>query len=315
LTGTELIHPLFTPTTCIVGISLAITGSRCPSGTIEPGEGCDAGNTNDGDGCDNTCAVEPCWSCSGTPSVCAPLPAGTSCGDADGIDCTVDGTCDAAQHCVETPDSSLCDDENACTLEECNPIVGGCVFHDNPCDDGNPCTSDSCLGDCMHAPFIILDCKAAMSSTLVIKGRQRQTYVEIHYGDSTTQAEFADPTTNATYLFCVFAGTANASVASANLPPDATHWEATSKGFSYRDSAAAVDGISRVKLLASDADATKIILKGKGAALNVATPPYDFPITAQLLNHQSSVCWKATYNPSDVRTNDAGKLKLKATGP
>jgi cysteine-rich repeat protein len=166
LTGTELIHPLFTPTTCIVGISLAITGSRCPSGTIEPGEGCDDGNTNNGDGCDNTCAVEPCWSCSGTPSVCAPLPAGTSCGDADGIDCTVDGTCDAAQHCVETPDSSLCDDENACTLEECDPIVGGCVFHDNPCDDGNPCTSDSCLGDCMHAPFIILDCKAAMSSTL-----------------------------------------------------------------------------------------------------------------------------------------------------
>src|SRR6185369_3590814 len=30
---------------------------------------CDDGNTTDGDGCDHTCRVEPCYECTGSPSL------------------------------------------------------------------------------------------------------------------------------------------------------------------------------------------------------------------------------------------------------
>ncbi|HSP97160.1 MAG TPA: DUF4215 domain-containing protein [Candidatus Dormibacteraeota bacterium] len=174
---------------------------RDPSGTIEAGEECDDGNIIDGDGCDHTCAVERCWSCSGAPSVCAPvstpcdpncqngvldpgeecddgnaidgdgcdhacavetcwqfdsfvglsfpLPSGTSCDAQDGIACTINGMCDGAGHCIETPTASLCDDDgDPCTGEVCDPMTG-----------------------CMHTPDVRLDCRPASSSTLQLKNR------------------------------------------------------------------------------------------------------------------------------------------------
>jgi cysteine-rich repeat protein len=40
---------------------------------------CVDGNFADGDGCDAQCQVEPCWTCSGTPSVCMPASDGSPC--------------------------------------------------------------------------------------------------------------------------------------------------------------------------------------------------------------------------------------------
>ncbi|HSP97161.1 MAG TPA: hypothetical protein VL049_07945 [Candidatus Dormibacteraeota bacterium] len=85
---------------------------------------------------------------------------------------------------------------------------------------------------------------------------------------------------NASYRFCVFAGAANTTAATANVPPDASRWQPTAKGFSYKDPAAAAAGIVRVKLIASDTDRARIGLKGKGASLDIAAPPVDLPITA-----------------------------------
>lgn len=52
---------------------------------------CDDGNGEDGDGCDSQCQIEPCFSCTGTPSVCTPLGDGAAC--SDGLDCTDGETC------------------------------------------------------------------------------------------------------------------------------------------------------------------------------------------------------------------------------
>jgi cysteine-rich repeat protein len=54
---------------------------------------CDDGNTANGDGCDATCRVEPCFSCSGMPSVCTPEPDGAAC--EDGSPCTTGEQCSA----------------------------------------------------------------------------------------------------------------------------------------------------------------------------------------------------------------------------
>jgi cysteine-rich repeat protein len=52
---------------------------------------CDDGNSNDGDGCDHECRVEPCFSCTGSPSVCTPLADGSACDDRQ--DCTTGEAC------------------------------------------------------------------------------------------------------------------------------------------------------------------------------------------------------------------------------
>jgi len=52
---------------------------------------CDDGNTVSGDGCDAECQIEPCWSCTGDPSVCTPLGDASAC--EDGSACTTGETC------------------------------------------------------------------------------------------------------------------------------------------------------------------------------------------------------------------------------
>lgn len=83
-----------------------------------PEEACDDGNEVDGDGCSTICAVEPCYTCAGSPSLCAHAPAGTGCPD-DGNPCTV-GQCDGAGTCVHAPTvgGESCDDGDACTLND-----------------------------------------------------------------------------------------------------------------------------------------------------------------------------------------------------
>jgi len=61
---------------------------------------CNDDDTVDGDGCDAECRVEPCWTCSGDPSVCTPSPDGAACDDYD--PCTSGETCSAGT-CSGTP--------------------------------------------------------------------------------------------------------------------------------------------------------------------------------------------------------------------
>jgi cysteine-rich repeat protein len=63
------------------------------SGTFGRRCGCDDGNSVSGDGCDAECQVEPCFSCTGDPSVCVPLPEDATC--EDGSACTTGETCTA----------------------------------------------------------------------------------------------------------------------------------------------------------------------------------------------------------------------------
>lgn len=54
---------------------------------------CDDGNNLSGDGCSGLCQVEPCFTCTGTPSVCTPSADGASCDDRSA--CTTGETCSA----------------------------------------------------------------------------------------------------------------------------------------------------------------------------------------------------------------------------
>lgn len=150
--------------------------SSCGNGSIDSGEQCDddQGTPSDGDGCSADCQIEPCFSCSGTPSSCSPnfdpCDDGNACttGDVcsggicagsggtgslcdDDNDCTSDDQCTAGV-CGGTPlDGATCDDGNACTVGEvCN--AGTCASPPVACDDADPCTTDACnpASGCVH---------------------------------------------------------------------------------------------------------------------------------------------------------------------
>ncbi len=78
--------------------------------------GCSDGNAADGDGCDATCQVEPCFTCSGEPSACAPVADGGSCDDRR--DCTVGESCAAG----------VCG--NGSPVSPCVDVTGTWAVHD-----------------------------------------------------------------------------------------------------------------------------------------------------------------------------------------
>ncbi|KAL7543030.1 hypothetical protein ACHAXR_012487, partial [Thalassiosira sp. AJA248-18] len=142
---------------------------------IAPPQDCDDGNACTVDSCDSTLP----GLCVHTPLVCD-----------DGNACNGEFSCDAATgSCVEDAPPVDCNDDNACTVDSCDPTLPGLCLHtdvvcddgnacngvfscnaesgcveDAPpvdCDDGNACTVDTCdpavPGLCVHTPVVCDD--------------------------------------------------------------------------------------------------------------------------------------------------------------
>ncbi len=147
-------------------------------------------------------------------------PAGMTCqaegltGDCEVGSCDADGACVAsvapdgqpcnqsawtpceAYHCVQGSCAAyalaICDDNNPCTDDSCDPATGECVHANNtaPCDDANSCTTpDTCQdGACVPGPnececFADADCAAyedgdACNGTLVCDQDTRKCVVK-----------------------------------------------------------------------------------------------------------------------------------------
>jgi hypothetical protein len=106
----------------------------------------DCDGSTDETACDdkNPCTVDTCGAAG-----CSFAPTPGTC-DADGNACTVGDACDSGL-CKAGP-SKVCDDQNGCTLDVCNP-VSGCQYTPDDgvgCSDGDPCSvGDLCkTGQC-----------------------------------------------------------------------------------------------------------------------------------------------------------------------
>jgi hypothetical protein len=100
----------------------------------------------------NPCTVDSCQAATG--AVHTPLPAGTSCADAD--QCNSAEACDGSGQCRSGAPSTS-DDGNPCTIDACDPL-GGVTHPPAPagtsCDDGNPCNGHGACngaGSCVDA--------------------------------------------------------------------------------------------------------------------------------------------------------------------
>jgi hypothetical protein len=136
-------------------------------------------------------------------------------------------------------------------------------------------------------------------------------------GALTTQADFANPTSTASYQLCVFGKTAGAPslLLGADVYPHATRWASVgSTGFKYKDTDGTEDGITKVQLKGGAAGKSKIGVKGKGVALDDVPLPLAPAITGirvQLINESNGVCWESDFPMSGI-TADSESIKASA---
>ena len=284
---------------CMASQTAELRGSKAPcgNGSVDPGEQCDDANFGRNGDC---CALG-----------CTPQPAGQVCAS-DGNPCTSD-VCDALGTCTHPnePNGTDCSDGLFCNGQE--------SCQDGACQGTPPCpllcdeATAACVTGCPSAP---LTCRTAAKSLLraVSTGGPRDMLRwRWSKGAPTSQAEFADPTASSDYALCVFAGAAPALIDQAVVPADATKWTALgTTGYRYVDSAATAPAIDKVVLKGSAQDRSRVLLKNKGASLSGFPPSVSAPLTVQLVNGTTGLCWGATYTGQQLLKNADGQIKAKA---
>ena len=171
---------------------------------------------------------------------------------------------------------------------------------------------DQCLtGAC---PLTPATCRTAAKGLLLLKNRDDDGKDQVIWkwikGASTTSAEFGDPRTDADYALCLYTGGAQALAAELDVAAS-SQWSALgSSGFKFYDSAAA-NGAQRISMKGSAANKSKILVKGRGAALPdlLDGAGAELPVTVQLLNQRNGQCWGSTF--ATASPNDASRLKAR----
>ncbi|MCC6850267.1 MAG: hypothetical protein IT294_17385 [Deltaproteobacteria bacterium] len=132
-------------------------------------------------------------------------------------------------------------------------------------------------------------------------------------GSATTKADFGSPTTTTSYHLCVYDGTSTVIVdalipagglcGTSNPKPC---WKDKTKGFDYKDKDLTPDGVEQLKLKEGlAAGKASIQLKAKGTPLDDPSYPITQPVTVQLHNTASGLCWEAVYSAPATK-NTAG---------
>ena len=142
-------------------------------------------------------------------------------------------------------------------------------------------------------------------------------------GSVTTKAEFGTPLTTTNYQLCIYDGTASL-IFGATIPAGGSCgasnpkpcWKNKPKGFDYKDKDLTPDGVNQLKLQEGlVAGKAQIQLTGKGALLDDPTLPFSQPVTVQLHNAESGLCWEAVYSfpaSKNVAGPPTGQFKDKA---
>jgi subtilisin family serine protease len=172
-------------------------------------------------------------------------------------------------------------------------------------------------GPCPIVP--LAGCRTATQSLLLLKDLADPSDSLLYKwlkGQSTTQADFADPTAGSDYSICIYTGPGNALALQATVSAGSSGWQPIgSSGYKYLDAAGVSDGIRKVLLKGSSNEKAKIIVKGKG--INLPDPMLDSftpPVTVQV--HKSdapSPCWESTFSAGHIIKNEPDRFKAKRT--
>ena len=165
---------------------------------------------------------------------------------------------------------------------------------------------------CASAPAV--GCRTALKSILVIKDNANNTKDKLTWkwikGQSTSTADFGDPTvpvTGATIALCVYDNTG--PLGQMVVAPGTGWTPISTKGWKFLQKSGVQDGITKIILKASTQNKSKALVKGKGSALPDITPALTLPVTVQLVNSESGLCWQSVFTTSIK--NVAGQFKAK----
>jgi cysteine-rich repeat protein len=237
------------------------------------------------------------------------LDPGEECDDAN---LGRNGDC-CALGCTLRPDGASCSDGLFCNGEETTCQAGVCQTGTPPCPFQCDPVNRVCISACPAAPR---PCRTAGKSRLLVKNDADPAKDRLSWswtrGASTSQQEFADPTSGTAYALCVFAGLSPALVASAVVPAGTSAWEATGgTGYRYKDAAASVAGVKKIALQGSSANKSRVQVTGKGAGVFDLPLPAATPIVVQLVNQSSGLCWGASFSDDAISKNEIGQLKAR----
>ena len=175
------------------------------------------------------------------------------------------------------------------------------------------------LPDVICPPVPRNHCRSAGSTTLKVKvdpsalERTKLTW-KWQKGEATAIADLGNPLDVRTYGLCVWTGAPAARLSALRVPPDALEWtQKKDGGFGYKDRTRSADGVSVVKLKPGVAGKAKMQVTAAGVNLpapvlgsGVATP-----VTAQLVDRDSAVCYESVFEAGHVTKNDGIKLEAK----
>lgn len=293
-------HSIFCACSGSGPVTLRGSRSPCGDGIVDVGELCDNANLGRiGDCCALGCTTLQ--------------PAGQAC-TSDGIPCTND-ICDALGTCTHPtfPDGVGCSDGLFCNGQETGCQAGVCQTVAPPCPLLCDEATDTCLAGCPPTPQ---SCRAADKSILLAKNtgalNDKLLWKWIK-GAPTSQAEFGDPTAGTDYALCIFHAAPPTLIAQALVPVDATKWSALgASGYKYNDAAASGPDIDKILLKGSTQNKSKVRIENSGGALPGLPLSVIAPLTVQLVNGTTGLCWGATYTDQELLKNDAGQIKAKA---
>jgi cysteine-rich repeat protein len=168
--------------------------ASCGNGLIETNEACDDGGVLPDDGCSPACQIDDGFSCSGSPSVCAPVcgdgvrvgiescdDGGTTPDDGCSADCAVEegfqcyGEPSVCSSCGDGQITGLedCEDGNLDADDGCNAVCrleatcGNSIKEPGEqCDDGPGPNGDGCSGACLVDAGVCLDAIDLSDDTL-----------------------------------------------------------------------------------------------------------------------------------------------------
>jgi hypothetical protein len=264
--------------------------------------------------------------CTGLLATCPPdllaLP-GTECRPA-ADDCDVAESCTGLSAACPAdgvqPDGTTCDDGDACTSS--TTCTAG------TCGGGSevvcgPCESCDTGGGCLAAPRT--SCRASTEpfrSKVLVKDSTPDDVDKLIWkwikGEATTTGDFGDPLSSDDYAFCLF--DQSGLVMSAAVPAGGTCgtkpcWKALSgKGYKYVDKEGTPDGVTKLLLRSGGAGLAKVILKGKGANLDMPSLPLTLNVTAQVQGANGE-CWTTIHTPLGTSRNDGSQFKSKDGSP
>jgi hypothetical protein len=157
-------------------------------------------------------------------------------------------------------------------------------------------------------------CRSAAKSMLILgrTGGSTDRLIWKWLKGQSTRADFADPTDTAQYTLCLYAGTTSAAIARAVVAPGPAAWSPIgTKGFLFKDDSAVQDGMQKIVLKDSGPNNAKILVKGEGAHLPDPVLPLALPVTVQLRNSDTGICWAGTYQLGNAKRNDVSHFKAK----